>query len=101
MGTLPRSGYDVSLVEDTVPTSHLRSEYPYPNGFLRVLLLLTIHPLLCEPRGFNIGLGERLGNTRLVWLLSVVPPFLGLPFLPFGFGSLVVPPIRGRAHPGR
>ena len=63
-------------MEDTV---HLRSEYPYPNGFLRVLLLLTIHLLLCEPRGLAIGLGEWLGNTRLVRLLSVVPPFIGFP----------------------
>ena len=98
MGNLSRSGKRASLVEDIV---RLRSEYPYPNGFLRVLLLLTIHLILCEPRGLAIGLGERLGNTRRVWLLSVVPPVLGLPFLPYGFGASVVPPIRGKVHPGR
>jgi len=100
MGTLPRSGYGVSLVEDTAPSHYLQSEYPYPNGFLRVLLLST-HLLLCEPRGLVIGLGEWLGNTRLVLLLFVVPPFLGLPFLPCGFGASVVPPVHGRVHPGR
>ena len=87
-------------MEDTAPTSHLWSEYPYPNGFLQVLLLST-HLLLCEPRGLVIGLGGQLGNTRLIRLLSVVPPFLGLPFLPCGFGASVVPPVRGRVHPGR
>ena len=85
-------------MEDIV---HLRSEYPYPNGFLRVLLPLTNHRLLCEPRGLAIGFGERLGNTRLVRLSFIVSPFLGLPFLPCGFGVSVVPPVRGRAHPGR
>ena len=87
-------------MEDIVPSHHLRSEYPYPNGFLRVLLLST-HLLLCEPRVLAIGLGERLGNTRLILLLSVVPPFLGLPFLPCGFGASVVPLVRGKVHPGR
>ena len=87
-------------MEDTSPSYHLRFEYLNPNGFLRVLLLST-QLLLCEPRVLAIGLGERLGNTRLVRLLSVVPPFLGLPFLPCGFVASVVPPIRGRAHPGR
>ena len=86
------------MVEDTV---HILSEYPYPNGFLQVLLLLTIHLLLYEPCGLAIGLGERLGNTRLVRLLSTAPPFLGLPFLPCGFGASIVSPVRGRAHLGR
>ena len=85
-------------MEDTI---HLRSEYPYPNGFLRVLLLLTIHLLLCEPHGLAIGLGERLGNTRRMQLLSVVPPFLVLPFLPCGFVASVVLLVRGKVHPGR
>ena len=87
-------------MEDTAPTSHLRSEYPYPNGFLRVLLL-TIHLLLCEPRGFVNVFGEWLGNSQLVWLLYVVPPSLGLPFLPCRFGISVVLPIRGRVGPSR
>ena len=100
MGTLPRSGYGASLVEDTAPSHYLQSEYAYPNAFLRVLLLST-HLFLCEPRILAIGLGERLGNTQRVRLLSVVPPVLGLPFLPCGFGASVVPPIRGRVHPGR
>ena len=56
---------------------------------------------LCEPRGLAIGLGERLGNTRLIRLLSVVPPFLGLLFLPCGFGASVVLPVRGKVHPGQ
>ena len=81
MGTLPRSGYGASLVEDTDPSHHLRSEYLYPNGFIRVLPLST-HLFLCEPRILAIGLGERLGNTRPVRLLSVVPPVLGLLFCP-------------------
>ena len=88
------------MVEDIAPSHHVRSEYPYPNGFFRVLLLST-HLLLCEPRGFTIGLGEWLGNPQLIRLLSIVPPFLGLPFLPCGFGASVVPTVRGRAHPGR
>ena len=88
------------MVEDIVPTPHLRSEYPYPNGFLR-LLLLTIHLLLCEPRGFANGFGEWLGNSQLIRLLSVVTPSLGLPFLPCGFGISVVPPVRGRVGPSR
>ena len=87
-------------MEDTAPSHHLRSEYPYPNGFLRVLLLSTLL-LLCEPRVLAIGFGERQGNTRLVQLLFVVPPFLGLPFRPCGFGASVVPPVRGRVHLGR
>ena len=84
-------------MEDTDPSRHLRSEYLYPNGFLRVLLLrseclypngflrvlllllpLSTHLFLCEPRILAFGLGERLGNTRRVRLLSVVPPVLGL-----------------------
>ena len=81
-------------------TDHPRSEYLYPNGFLLVLPLST-HIFLYEPRILAIGLGERLGNTRLVRLLSVAPPFLGLPFLPCGFGALVMPPVRGKVHPGR
>ena len=100
METPPRFGWGASLVEDTAPSHHLRSEFPYPNGFLRVLPLST-HQLLYEPRGLAIGLGELLGNTRLVRLLSVVPPFLGLPFLPCGFGASVVPPVRGKVHLGR
>ena len=79
---------------------HLRSEYPYPNGFFGVLLL-TSQLLSWAPHGFAIGLGERLGNTRLIRLLSVVPPFLGLPFLPCGFGASDVPHVRGRVHPGQ
>ena len=58
-------------MEDTDPSHHLRSEYLYPNGFLRVLLLpLSTHLFLCEPRVLAIGLGERLGNTlvRLLFL---------------------------------
>ena len=98
IGMLPQTRCGASLVEGSA--LHLRSEYPYPNGFLRVLPLST-HLLLCEPRGLAIGLGERLRNTRLIRLLFVVPPFLGLPFLPCGFGASVVPPVRGRAHPIR
>ena len=79
MGMLPQTRCGASLVEGSA--LHLRSEYPYPNGFLRVLPLST-HLLLCEPRGLAIGLGEQLGSSRLVWLLSVVLPYLGLPFLP-------------------
>ena len=98
MGMLPQPKCGASSVEDGA--LRLRSEYPYPNGFLRVLPLST-HLLLCEPRGLAIGLGERLGNTPLVRLLSVIPPFLGLPFLPYGFGASVVPHVHGRVHPGR
>ena len=98
IGMLPQTRCGASLVEGSA--LHLRSEYPYPNGFLRVLLLST-HLLLCEPHGLAIWFGEWLGNTRLVRLLFVVPPFLGLPFLPCGFGASVVPPIRGRVHPSR
>ena len=98
MGMLPQTRCDASLVEGSA--LHLQSEYPYPNGFLQVLPLST-HLLLCEPRGLAIGLGERLGNTRLVRLLSVVPPFLGLTFLPCGFGVSVVPLVCGRVHPSR
>ena len=98
IGMLPQTRCDASLVEGSA--LHLRSEYPYPNGSLRVLPLST-HLLLCEPRGLAIGLGERLRNTRLIRLLFVVPPFLGLPFLPCGFGASVVLPVRGRAHAGR
>ena len=98
MGMLPQPRYDASSVEDGA--LHPRSEYPYPNGFLRVLLL-TIHLFLCEPRVLAIGLGEWLENIWLVRLLSIVPPFLGLPFLPCGFGVSVVPPIRGRVGPSR
>ena len=88
------------MVEDTAPSHHLRSEYPYPNGFLRVLLLST-HLLLCEPRGFANGFGELLGNSRLVRLLSVATPSLGLPFLPCGFGASVVPPVIDSVGPSR
>ena len=87
-------------MEDTDPSHHLRSEYLYLNGFLRVLPL-SAHLFLCEPHILAIGLGERLGNTRRVRLMSVVLPVLGLPFLPCGFGASVVPTVRGRAHPGR
>ena len=98
IGKFPQIRCGASLVEGSA--LHLRSEYPYPNGFLRVLPLST-HLLLCEPRVLAIGLGERLGNTRLVRLLSVVPPFFELSFLPCGFGASVVPPVRGKVHPVR
>ena len=103
-------------MEDTDPSLHLQSEYPYPNGFLRVLPLqseclypngfLRVLPLstrlfLCEPRILVFELGERLGNIRCVRLLSVVPPVLGLPFLPCGFVASIVPLARGKVHPGR
>ena len=88
------------MVEDTVLSHHLQSKYPYPNVFLWILLLSTLL-FLCEPRGFAIGLEVWLGNSQLVRLLSVVPPFLRLPFLPCGFGALVVPLVRGRVPPGR
>ena len=74
---------------------HLRSEYPYPNGFLRVLPL-TSQLLSWAPHGFAIGLGEWLGSSRLVWLFSVVLPYLGLLFLPCGFDASVVPPVLVR-----
>ena len=83
MGILPHTRCGISLVEDSA--LHLRSEYPYPNGFFGVLLL-TSQLLSWAPHGFAIGLGERLGSSPLVWLLSVVLPYLGLPFLPCGFG---------------
>ena len=133
-------------MEDTDPARHLRSEYLYPSGFLRVLLLpseylhpngfpwvllllllpLSIHLFLCEPRTLAFGLGERLGNSRSVWLLpivlpvpplflafglgerlgnirrvrplSVVHPALGLPSLLCGLVASVVPLVRGRAR---
>jgi len=89
-------------VEDTDPSHHLRSEYLYPNEFLRVLLLpLSTHLFLCEPRILAFGLGERLWNTRRMRLLSVAPPVLGLPFLPCGFVASIVPLVRGKVHPGR
>ena len=132
-------------MEDTDPSRHIRSEYLYPNGFLRVLLRseclhpigllrvlilpLSIHLFLCESRTLAFELGERLGNSRRVWLLSVVPPVLphtlafgfgerlgstrrvrllsvvhpalGLPSLLCGLVASVVPLVRGRAHPGR
>ena len=89
-------------MEDTDPSHHLRSEYLYPNGFLRVLLLpLSTHLFLCEPRILAFGLGGRLGNTQRVRLLSVVPPVLGLPFLLCGFIDSVVPLVRGKVHPSR
>ena len=87
-------------MEDTAPSHCLRSEYLYPNEFLRVLPLST-HLFLCEPRILAIGLGERLGNTRRMRLLSVVLPVLGLPFLLCGFVASIVPPIRGKVHPVR
>ena len=68
-------------MEDTAPSHHLRSEFPYPYEFLRVLPLST-HLLLYEPRGLAIGLGEWLGNTRLVRLLSVFLHFLDCLFCP-------------------
>ena len=74
------------MVEDNVPSHHLRSEYPYPNGFL----LLSTHLFLCEPRTLAIGLGERLRITRRVRLLSVVLPALGLPSLLCGLVASVV-----------
>ena len=91
-------------MEDTDPSCHpqseylchngflrvilLRSEYQHPNGFPWVLLLLplSIHLFLCESYTLAFGLGERLGNSRRVWLLSVVLPVLPL-FLPFGLGG--------------
>ena len=79
MGMLPQTRCGASLVEDSA--LHLRSEYPYPNGFLRILLL-TSQLLSWAPHGFDFRLGEQLGSTWLVWLLSVVLPYLGLPFLP-------------------
>ena len=109
----------------------LRSECLHPIGLLRVLLLLPLstHLFLCEPRTLAFGLGEWLGNTRRVWLLSVVLPVLphtlafglgewlgsnrrmrplsvvrpalGLPFLLCGPVASVIPLVRGRAHPGR
>ena len=79
---------------------HLLSEYPYPNGFLR-LLLLTSQLLSWAPHGFAIGLGERLGSSQLVWLFSVILPYLGLPFLPCRFGASVVLLILGRVDPSR
>ena len=108
-------------MEDTDPSRHLRSEYLYPNGFLRVLLIppLSTHLFLCEPRTLAsglgarlgnsqrvrlsyvvlpvmphilaFGLGERLGSTRRVRPLSVVHPALGLPFLLYGLVASVVP----------
>ena len=92
-------------MEDTDPSRHLRSEYLYPSGFLRVLLLLSeylhpngfpwvlllllplsIHLFLCEPLTLAFGLGGRLGNSRRVWLLPVVLPVLPHA-LAFGFGE--------------
>ena len=87
-------------MEDTEPSHHLRSEYLYPNGSLQVILL-SIHLFPCEHRILAFGLGERLGNIRRVRLLSVVPPVLGLPFLPCGFVASIVPLARGKVHPGR
>src|SRR6185437_5551092 len=98
METLPRIRCDTSLVGGSA--LHLQSEYPYPNGFLRILLL-TSQLLSWAPPGFAIGLGERLGNSRLVWIFSVVLPNLGLPFLPCEFGASVVPPALGRVGPSR
>ena len=98
MGMLPQPRYGASSMEDSA--LHPRSEYPYPNGFLRVLLL-TSQLLSWAPLGFAIGLGERLGSSRLVWLFSVVFPYLGLLFLPCGFGASVVPPVLGRVDPSR
>ena len=107
-------------MEDTDPARYLRSEYLYPSGFLRVLLLqseclcpngflrvlllrseclhpieflrvllllpLSTHLFLCEPRTLAFRLGERLENSRRVWLLSVV--LLVLPHtLAFGLGE--------------
>ena len=150
-------------MEDTAPSHHPRSEFLYPSGFLRVLLLqseclcpngflrvillrsgclhpiellrvllllpLSTHLFICEPRilAFGLGerlgnsrrvrllsivlpvlphilafgLGERLGNTRCVQLLSVVLPVLGLPFLPCGFVASIVPLVRAKVHTGR
>ena len=125
-------------MEGTDPSHHLWYEYLYPNEFLRVILLrseclypngfLRVLPLstrlfLCEPRILAFGLGERLGNTtrvqllsvvllvlphilvfglgerlgstRRVRLLSVVIPALGLPFLLCGPVASVVPLVRG------
>ena len=90
-------------MEDVDPSLHLRSEYLYPNGFLRVLLLqseclhpigllrvlllsLSTHLFLCEPRTLAFGLGERLGNSRRVRLLFVILPVLPH-ILAFGLGE--------------
>ena len=101
-------------MEGTDPSHRLQSEYPYPNGFLRVLplqseclypngflqvLSLSTRLFLCEPRTLTFGLGARLENIRRVRLLSVVPPVLGLPFLPCGFVASIVPLARGKVHP--
>ena len=89
-------------MEDVDPSLHLRSEYLYPNEFLQVLLLpLSTHLFPCEPGILVFGLGERLGNTRRVRLLSVAPLVLGLPFLPCGFVASIMPLVRGKVHPGR
>ena len=90
-------------MEGTDPSRHLWSEYLCPSGFIRVLLLrseclypngfpwvlllpLSTHLFLCVPRTLAFGLGERLGNSRRVWLLSVVLPVL-LHILAFGLGE--------------
>jgi hypothetical protein len=99
------------LVEDIAPIPHLRSECPYPDGFLRVLLPV-IQFLFCVPRYvpslercFAICLGERLGTSQLVPQLllfsSIVFPTLVLHFLPCGFGASVILPIRGEVGLGR
>ena len=98
MGMLPQTRCGVSLVEGSA--LHLRSEYSYPNEFLRVLLL-TSRLMSWVPHGFAIEFGKRLGSSRLVWLLSAVLPYLGLPFPPGGFGASVVPPVLGRVGSSR
>ena len=54
MGILPHSEWGASSVGGTVLWCH-RSEYPYPNGFLRVLLLTT-QLLSCAPLVLYLGL---------------------------------------------
>ena len=68
MGMLPQTRCGAFWVEDNA--FHLQSKYLYPNGFLRILLLI-FQFLFWAPHGFAIGFGERLGSSRLVWLFVV------------------------------
>ena len=72
-----------------------------PMGFFGFFFFLYPPTYSSASLVFAFGLGEQLGNTRRVRLLSVAPPVLGLPFLPCGFGISVVPPVRGRVGPSR
>jgi hypothetical protein len=89
----------------------LRSECSYPSGFPRVLLPVT-QLLFCVlrhipflERCFAICLGERLGNSQLepqlLLLFCIEFPTLALPFLPYGFGALVVLSVRCKVGLGR